>query len=116
MPCGDELDRRILKMAAPAIVNYLILPFTQAVDLFDQPPANPGLARFFSPRHLYRHVRQVFARLPQPNSTDLPKRNFLLANPPAQMTRARSSCKPSKPLRFDVNEGGSSTRAASVPE
>jgi len=34
LPCGDKLDKRILKLAVPAIVNFLILPFTGAVDLF----------------------------------------------------------------------------------
>uniref|UniRef100_A0A7S4F219 Multidrug and toxic compound extrusion protein n=1 Tax=Chrysotila carterae TaxID=13221 RepID=A0A7S4F219_CHRCT len=33
-PCGDALDRRILSLSAPAIVNFLILPVTQSVDLF----------------------------------------------------------------------------------
>lgn len=28
------------------------------------------------------------------NSADLPKRNYVMANPPVQITRARESCKP----------------------
>ena len=34
LPCGDELDSRIWKLALPAFVNFLILPITGAVDLF----------------------------------------------------------------------------------
>jgi len=33
-PCGDELDKRIGALALPAILNFLILPITQSVDLF----------------------------------------------------------------------------------
>ena len=33
-PCGDELDRRIGSLALPAVLNFLILPITQSVDLF----------------------------------------------------------------------------------
>ena len=40
-------------------------------------------------------IRQTFARLHQGNSADLPKRNNVLANQPAQMTQARDSRKPS---------------------
>lgn len=32
-PCGDELDKRITKLAVPALINFLILPITAAVDL-----------------------------------------------------------------------------------
>lgn len=34
MPCGDDLDRRISALAIPAILNFLILPITNSVDLF----------------------------------------------------------------------------------
>lgn len=34
LPCGDELDARIWKLALPAFINFLILPITGAVDLF----------------------------------------------------------------------------------
>lgn len=34
LPCGDALDKRILTLAAPAMVNFLILPLTGATDLF----------------------------------------------------------------------------------
>ena len=33
-PCGDALDKKIVALAVPAIVNFLVLPITQAVDLF----------------------------------------------------------------------------------
>ena len=33
-PCGDALDRRIGSLALPAMLNFLILPITQSVDLF----------------------------------------------------------------------------------
>jgi len=34
LPCGDALDRRIGTLAIPAILNFLILPITNSVDLF----------------------------------------------------------------------------------
>ena len=34
LPCGDDLDSRIWKLALPAFINFLILPVTGAVDLF----------------------------------------------------------------------------------
>ena len=34
LPCGDELDKKILKLSLPAVCNFLILPLTQATDLF----------------------------------------------------------------------------------
>ena len=39
-------------------------------------------------------ICETFACLPQENSAKLLKRNSILANPPAQITRARDSCKP----------------------
>ena len=57
-----------------------------------------GLARISRPRHLrwqirerFWQIRRTLARLPQGNSADLPKRNSVLANPPARMTRANDS-------------------------
>ena len=32
-PCGDDLDKRITTLAVPALLNFLILPITGAVDL-----------------------------------------------------------------------------------
>ena len=34
LPCGDQLDMRILKLAVPAVCNFLILPLVGAVDTF----------------------------------------------------------------------------------
>jgi len=34
LPRGDDLDKIILRLTVPAILNFLILPFTGAVDLF----------------------------------------------------------------------------------
>ena len=50
------------------------------------------LARIFRSR-IFWQIRQNFARLPQLNSADLYNRHSVLANPPAQMTRGRDSCK-----------------------
>jgi len=33
-PCGDELDRRLIKIALPCIANFAINPLVGAVDLF----------------------------------------------------------------------------------
>mmetsp|Transcript_12318 Transcript_12318/g.27616 ORF Transcript_12318/g.27616 Transcript_12318/m.27616 type:complete len:545 (-) Transcript_12318:5-1639(-) len=33
-PCGDELDRRILQLAFPALVNFAIFPLVGAADTF----------------------------------------------------------------------------------
>lgn len=33
-PCGDDLDRRMLKFAIPCIANFAIVPLIGAVDLF----------------------------------------------------------------------------------
>jgi len=34
LPCGDALDRRILTLAIPAVLNFAILPLVGAVDTF----------------------------------------------------------------------------------
>ena len=34
LPCGDELDKRILTLALPAVANFMILPLVGAVDTF----------------------------------------------------------------------------------
>ena len=34
LPCGDELDKRIVTLAIPAVANFLILPLVGAVDTF----------------------------------------------------------------------------------
>lgn len=34
LPCGDELDKRILSLAIPAVANFMILPLVGAVDTF----------------------------------------------------------------------------------
>lgn len=34
LPCGDSLDKQILQIAFPAMLNYLVLPFTGLIDLF----------------------------------------------------------------------------------
>jgi multidrug resistance protein, MATE family len=34
LPCGDQLDMRIIKLAVPAVCNFLILPLVGAVDTF----------------------------------------------------------------------------------
>jgi len=33
-PCGDELDRKIIKISLPAILNFAINPLVGAIDLF----------------------------------------------------------------------------------
>ena len=33
-PCGDELDRKLIKIALPCIANFAINPLVGAVDLF----------------------------------------------------------------------------------
>ena len=33
-PCGDELDQKIVKLALPAVANFMILPLVGAVDTF----------------------------------------------------------------------------------
>ena len=48
-PCNDQLDKRILALSVPAVVNFLIQPLTASVDLFwisklQQPLANAGAA------------------------------------------------------------------------
>jgi MATE family multidrug resistance protein len=34
LPCGDDLDKRILTLVLPAVANFLILPLVGAVDTF----------------------------------------------------------------------------------
>lgn len=34
LPCGDALDRRIVALAVPAVLNFLILPITSSTDLY----------------------------------------------------------------------------------
>ena len=34
LPCGDELDKRIISLAVPAVANFMILPLVGAVDTF----------------------------------------------------------------------------------
>ncbi|KAJ1492421.1 hypothetical protein T484DRAFT_1611558 [Baffinella frigidus] len=33
-PCGDKLDKAIILLSVPAIINFLIVPFTGACDTF----------------------------------------------------------------------------------
>ena len=34
LPCGDALDRRIMALSIPAVINFMILPLTNSVDLY----------------------------------------------------------------------------------
>lgn len=43
-PCGDALDRRIGALSLPAVISFLILPITQATDLFWVGRMNEALA------------------------------------------------------------------------
>lgn len=44
VPCGDELDQRIVKLALPAVVNFAIIPLVGAADTFWVGRMNNALA------------------------------------------------------------------------